>query len=175
MAAPQIAACVIFKTSKDNLMFSPTPPAHRPLFQKIIIVMAVMASVAGVLTGLMTWANTGFSEAFLPNWGISFLKAALVLLPLAFLLMGLFEKVLVRFMPTTSALKRNILLGVLMSVVMQSLMALITAGTEAGFGDMSVVKTLWKNAFITAYPVGLTLALLLTTTVRPWLLAMLRA
>ncbi len=54
--------------------------------------VTVMASVAGVLTGLMTWDNTGFSEPFRPNWGISFLKAASVHLPFAILLMGLFEK-----------------------------------------------------------------------------------
>ncbi len=78
-------------------------------------------------------------------------------------------------MSASSALKRNLLLGLIMSMVMQSLKALLTDGTEAGFGDMSVVKALWNNAFITANPVGLTLALLLTTTVRPWLLAMLGA
>ena len=62
-----------------------------------------------------------------------------------------------------------------MAVIMLSLMAVITAGTEAGFGDMAVVKGLWLNAFTTAFPFGLVLALVLTTTVRPWLLAILRA
>ena len=139
-------------------------PTHRSIPHKIAIVAAVMGSVAGTLTGIMTWANTGFSEIFLPNWGISFLKAVFVLLPFAFLLMGLFDKLLSR-----------IVLGLIMAVIMQSLMAVITAGTEAGFGDMAVVRELWLNAFITAFPVGLALALVLTTTVRPWLLAMLRA
>tara|TARA_R110002096_G_scaffold196370_1_gene379105 strand:- start:14184 stop:14387 length:204 start_codon:yes stop_codon:yes gene_type:complete len=54
-------------------------------------------------------------------------------------------------------------------------MALITARTETRFGAMSVVKTLWLNAFNTAFPVGLVLALVLTTAVRPWLTAMLKA
>ncbi|MAB17852.1 MAG: hypothetical protein CMN07_12005 [Roseobacter sp.] len=150
-------------------------PTHRSIPQKIAIVAAVMGSVAGTLTGIMTWANTGFSEIFLPNWGISFLKAVFVLLPFAFLLMGLFDKLLSRIMPGLAPMKLRIVLGLIMAVIMQSLMAVITAGTEAGFGDMTVVRELWLNAFITAFPVGLALALVLTTTVRPWLLAMLRA
>ncbi|WP_369927713.1 DUF2798 domain-containing protein [Leisingera sp. XS_AS12] len=150
-------------------------PARRPFIQKIAILLTVMSSVAGTLTGLMTWANTGFSGSFFPNWGISFVKALFVLLPFAFLLMGIFDKLLSRLLPKVRPFGRRVLLGLIMAVIMQSLMAVITAGTEAGFGDLAVVKVLWLKAFVTAFPVGLVLALVLTTTVRPWLLAMLRA
>lgn len=153
----------------------PSCPPRRPLIQKIAILFAVMSVVAGILTGLMTWANTGFSESFLPNWGISYLKAVFVLLPLAFFLMGLFGKLLSRLLPGLAPLKQRILLGFIMAMLMQSLMALMTAGTEAGFADMALVWQLWTNAFVTAFPVGLVLALTLTTTVRPWLMTMLRA
>lgn len=148
--------------------------AHRPLVAKLAILLAVMSSVAGILTGLMTWANTGFSDAFLPNWGISFLKALFVLLPFAFLLMGLFDRILMRLLPNQKQMARRIVLGLIMAVIMQSLMAAITAGTESAFGDFAVFKGLWLNAFVTAFPIGLTLALILTTSVRPWLMTMLR-
>lgn len=153
----------------------PSRSPRRPLIQKIAILFTVMSTVAGILTGLMTWANTGFSESFLPNWGISYLKAVFVLLPFAFLLMGIFDQLLSRLLPGLAPLRRRVLLGLIMAMIMQSLMALMTAGTQAGFGDMALVGQLWINAFITAFPVGLVLALTLTTTVRPWLMAMLRA
>jgi predicted secreted protein len=121
----------------------------------------------------MTWANTGFSDTFPHLWRVSFLKAVFILLPFAFRLMAQTDKGLSRLIPATPLLKRNILLGLIMSVVMQSLMVLVTTGTKVGFADLDVIRTLWQNAFIKAYPVGLALAL--TATVRPWLLAMLRA
>jgi hypothetical protein len=54
-------------------------------------------------------------------------------------------------------------------------MAVITAGTTAGFGDTQIFAGLWWNALVTSFPVGLVMALVMTTLIRPRLIAILRS
>lgn len=62
-----------------------------------------------------------------------------------------------------------------MAFVMQSLMAVITAGTTAGFGDVQHFTSLWWNALVSSFPIGLAMALLMTTLIRPRLVFILRS
>lgn len=144
------------------------------LVKKSVLVLSVMAVVAGILTGLMTWANVGFSDAFVATWLKSFVTAMVVMMPVAGLLMVVFSKLVERFLPTLSTLRKSVLVGLSMSVVMQSIMAVITGYNAVGMGDMSVFRAAWGHAFITAFPVGLALALTLTTVVKPRLEAALK-
>ncbi len=144
------------------------------LAAKILAVLAVMGSVAGILTAIMTWANVGFGPTFLRDWGLSFAKALFVLMPLAMLLMAALGKLAERRFPDIAPLKRNIALGLVMSVIMQSLVAAISAGTAVGFADGDLFRQAWATAFTAAFPVGLALAMLLTTLIKPRLESYLR-
>ena len=155
--------------------FTTAPETKRSIPAKITIALSVMAPVAAILTGVMTWANTGFGGSFLADWGISFLKALFVLMPFALIVMGLLARVIEAALPSVSPLGQNIILGIIMALVMQSLMAVITAGTTAGFGDVQYFVSLWWNALVTSFPVGLAMALVMTTLIRPRLIVILRS
>ena len=155
--------------------YTTAPGTKRSTPTKIAIALSVMAPVAAILTGVMTWANTGFGNAFLADWSVSFLKALFVLMPFALIVMGLLARVIEAALPKLSPLGQNIVLGVIMAFVMQSLMAVITAGTTAGFGDTQIFAGLWWNALVTSFPVGLVMALVMTTLIRPRLIAILRS
>jgi hypothetical protein len=97
-----------------------------------------------------------------------------VLMPNAMILMALLGKLAERRFPEIAPLKRNIALGLVTSVIMQSLVAAISAGTVVGFADGDLFRQAWATAFVTAFPVGLALALLLTTLIKPGLESFLR-
>ena len=40
----------------------------RPLVQKILVVAAIMTTIGGTLTGIMTFANVGLSKTFIHDW-----------------------------------------------------------------------------------------------------------
>lgn len=143
------------------------PPRRVPAIKKLAIVLSVMATIAGTLTGIMSWANVGLTDALAPTWLRSFVTAMVVMVPLAGLLMVALGGLVQRVLPTWSALHKNLLIGLTMSVVMQSIMAAITGFNAVGLGDMTQLKAAWTHAFTTAFPVGLMLALTLTTVVKP--------
>jgi len=66
------------------------------------------------------------------------------------------------------------IIGLLLSIVMQSIMAVITAANAVGFDNFALYGVAWLDAFITAIPVGLVLALILTTVIKPRLEAYLK-
>ncbi|WP_146591444.1 DUF2798 domain-containing protein [Puniceibacterium confluentis] len=155
--------------------FTHAPQTKRSVSAKIAIALSVMAPVVAILTGVMTWANTGFGNAFLADWSVSFLKAVFVLMPFALIVMGLLARVIESALPRVSHLGQNLVLAIFMAFVMQSLMAGITAGTTAGFGDAQYFASLWWNALVTSFPVGLAMPLVMTTLIRPRLIAILRS
>ena len=118
-------------------------------------------------TGIMTWANLGFSETFLASWGRSFLTAMLVMMPIAGLLMVAFTSTVNRLFPGLRVLLQNLLIGLAMSLVMQSIMAVITAANTVGFDNFGLYGASWSNAFLTALPVGIIFAVTLTTVIKP--------
>ncbi|MEP2983704.1 MAG: DUF2798 domain-containing protein [Sulfitobacter sp.] len=153
---------------------TPHTSRHPSLISKVGAVLAVMGSVAGLLTAIMTWANVGFDQTFLHDWVLSFAKAFFVLMPIALLLMMFLGKLAERRLPGVSPVRRNIGLGLVMSVIMQSFVAAIAAGTAVGFSEGMVFRQAWTAAFVTAFPVGLAVALLLTLVIKPRLESYLR-
>jgi hypothetical protein len=146
-----------------------------PLIKKIGIVFSMMSVVAGTLTGIMTWANLGFSDAFMTSWGRSFVMALVVMMPVAGLLIALIGALVKRALSTLTAFQQNLITGLVASVIMQSLMAVITAFNAVGFSNWGTYLTAWSTAFVTAFPVGLALALILTTLIKPRLEVLLKS
>ncbi|WP_165602646.1 DUF2798 domain-containing protein [Candidatus Terasakiella magnetica] len=142
-----------------------------PVYKKVIVVLSVMATIAGTLTGIMTWANLGFSDAFLAKWGQSFGMAMTVMMPIAIVLIGIFSKIIARAFPNMRPLPQAIIVGVIASIVMQSIMALLTSFNAVGLEVWADYRAGVINAFITAFPYGLIMALIMTTIIKPRLLA----
>ena len=63
-------------------------PKQTPIIYKIIVVFAMMTVMGGSLIGLMTYINLGYSDTFFRDWFVSFLIAAVTVMPAGFILMA---------------------------------------------------------------------------------------
>ncbi|WP_028022392.1 DUF2798 domain-containing protein [Enterovibrio calviensis] len=138
-----------------------------PLYQKVLVVLCMMTVMGGSLTSVMTYINLGFTETFFTDWGSSFLLAAITVMPVGFLLMVLLTKLSHALLPNTRELKRNLLVGVSMALIMESGMAFTTAMNNVGFEGKGVFFDAWLDGVLAALPVALTLMLIISTTVKP--------
>ena len=147
----------------------PQPPsdAKRPLYQKLMVIITMMLIVGGSLTGIMTFANVGYSETFFSDWGSSFAIATAVLMPSGFLLTTVMNKSVDFFLPNLGKHSRNITVGIFMAFFMESIMAASTTANTIRFGDIQVYASAWSQAFLTALPFGLVMAVAMSIFIKP--------
>lgn len=134
---------------------------------KVFVVASMMMAIGGTLTGVMTYMNIGFSDGFFSRWLSSFALAALFMVPVAMGMITLLTKLITRLLPDKSEKARNLLIGLIMAVVMESVMAFMTAANNIGFADLSTFTSGWFNGFLAALPVGLTIIVVMSMTVKP--------
>lgn len=154
-------------TTADSSIQIESEANKKPLYQKILVMMGMMTVMAGTLTGVMTYMNMGFSDSFYMQWLQAFLTAAFVMAPVGFTTMTLLTAWLKRLLPNASEAKRNLVIGLLMAVIMESLMAFTTTATTIGFADSSVFFNGWLSGFLAALPVGLVLMVVVSATIKP--------
>ncbi len=148
----------------------PLPNIHStktPIIYKVLVVLAMMTVMGGSLIGLMTYVNIGYSDTFFNDWLMSFLLAAVTVMPAGFIFMALFTYVVQRCLPNTSEKMRNIIVGVLMAITMESAMALSTAINNIGFSSNAALFNHWLDALLAALPLGLTLMIITSLTIKP--------
>lgn len=145
-----------------------------PLLYKILVVLAMMTVLGGILTGVMTYMNLGYSDNFFNAWSKSLL-AAYTVMPIGFLLMGLMTKFIKHILPRTTEHKRNLLIGVLMACIMEAILAFSTASKTIGFTDQTAFLNGWLQGFLAALPVGLILVLTISMTIKPKLVKFLKS
>lgn len=81
--------------------------------------------------------------------------------------MGLLTKLFEKLLPDTPHHKRNLLIGGVMAVIMESILAFSTAATMIGFESTSAFAAGWFEGFIGALPVGLAIMVVMSLTVKP--------
>lgn len=138
-----------------------------PVLLKILVMASLMTFIGGTLTGVMTYMNVGFGDSFVRSWVSSFTLVALVMMPIGFGMMTLMTKLIGALLPNQSETARNLLVGLVMAVIMESLMAFITAANNIGFSDTSAFTTGWFNGFLAALPIGLTIMIVMSLTIKP--------
>lgn len=139
----------------------------RPLIQKVAVVVAIMTTIGGTLTGIMTLVNVGFTESFVNDWLSSFGFAILVMMPSGFALMTIVNKLVDTIVPSATKTQRNIIVGVTMAIVMESIMSAVTTANNIGFADSSVFIDAWIRGFAVALPVGLVMSVVMSLTLKP--------
>jgi len=144
-----------------------TALAKRPLYQKLLVMAALVTTVGGTLTGIMTYMNTGFTEGFINNWLSSFAIAALVMMPIGFLVMTLITKITTWAIPSSKKIYQQLVAGLLMAFVMESLMATSTTANIIGFTDTTAFVSAWGDAFTAALPFGLFMAVIMSLFLKP--------
>lgn len=86
----------------------------------------------------MTYMNVGYTETFFADWFSSFLKTVLVMMPFGLVMMTLITKLIGKLMPNSSEKRRNLVVGLNMAVIMESMMAFTTTANNIGFDDMAL-------------------------------------
>ena len=81
--------------------------------------------------------------------------------------MGLFTKLINQLLPNTGVHTRNLIVGGLMALIMESLLAFSTAVNVNGFTNHSDLFTGWLEGFLAALPLGLTLMIITSMTIKP--------
>jgi len=137
-----------------------------PLILKLLVILAIFSVMAGSLTGVMTYQNVGFSATFFVDWFKSFMSAW-VLIPFGFMVMDWLAKRLARLMPELTEIELNLLTGMMMACIMEALMAFSTATNTIGLSDYGDFFAGWLNGFLAALPLGLTLVMIMTFTIKP--------
>ncbi|MDE2694159.1 MAG: DUF2798 domain-containing protein [Paracoccaceae bacterium] len=137
------------------------------MINKFLIVISNMFLMVGIMSGIMTYANQGFSEAFFNGWLTAFVFSIVCVAPFGVLLMSVTTKKITKIAPKLSDLKINITVGVIMTVVMGSIMATTTAVIAVGFLNWMVFLEAWLNGFISGIPFGLAMSLGMTLFIRP--------
>ncbi|NRA53039.1 MAG: DUF2798 domain-containing protein [Gammaproteobacteria bacterium] len=146
----------------------PSQPLKRtPLIQKILVIASIITVVAGSLTGIMTYVNLGFTAQFYLNWLTSFALAVCVMLPSGYVMIRLVSALVAKAFSSLSQLKQNIMIGLMMALIMESIMAACTAANTIGFAELELYFVAWRNGLLTALPIGLVLSVLMTLTIKP--------
>ncbi|MFA0324301.1 DUF2798 domain-containing protein [Vibrio splendidus] len=148
---------------------TPTLPDQKgtPVLYKILVMMSLMLTIGGSLTAVMTYMNVGFGEAFIGNWFSSLALAVVIMMPIGMVMMTLVTKLVDKVLPNYGEKARNLIVGLIMAFIMESIMAFVTAVNNIGFSDTSAFTSGWFNGFIAALPIGLTIMVVMSMTVKP--------
>ncbi|WP_299690360.1 DUF2798 domain-containing protein [uncultured Vibrio sp.] len=138
-----------------------------PIQHKALVMMGLMLTIGGSLTAVMTYMNVGFGEAFISRWLSSLALAVVIMMPIGTLAMALVTQIVTKALPNYGEKARNLIVGLIMAFVMESLMAFVTAANNIGFSDLSAFTSGWFNGFVAALPVGLTIMIVMSMTVKP--------
>ena len=148
---------------------TPTLPEQKgtPVLYKILVMMSLMLTIGGSLTAVMTYMNVGFGEAFIGNWFSSLALVVVIMMPIGMLMMTLVTKLVDKVLPNYGEKARNLIVGLIMAFIMESIMAFVTAANNIGFSDTSAFTSGWFNGFIAALPIGLTIMVVMSMTAKP--------
>ena len=140
--------------------------AKTPIIYKILLGLTLMGVIGGALTAVMTYMNVGYTETFFTDWRKAFFSA-LTIMPVGIIMMGLLTKLFEKLLPDTHHHKRNLLIGGVMAVIMESILAFSTAASMIGFASKSEFLMGWFDGFIGALPVGLAIMVVMSLTIKP--------
>ncbi|MGR5269194.1 DUF2798 domain-containing protein [Vibrio astriarenae] len=150
-------------------MLSPSSetPNKTPILYKVTLIAGMMTLIGGTLTGAMTYMNLGYSSTFFSEWGSAFITTALVMMPIGFALMTAMTTLANRYLAGVSENKRNLLVGITMAVIMESIMAFTTTVNNMGWVGNTDFTAQWGQSLLTALPIGLVLMMTISMTIKP--------
>lgn len=138
-----------------------------PVIQKIVVVLSLMIIVGGTLTGIMTYANMGFTATFFSDWLTAFGFTAVIMMPAGILLTIVVGRLINAVIPNAAQSTHNIAVGIVMALSMESVMAATTAANNIGFSNPTIFFDAWFTGYIVALPFGLLMALTMSLTIKP--------
>lgn len=138
-----------------------------PIFTKISIIATIVIIIGGSLTFVMTWQNIGFVEGFLLSWITSFALCVFCIAPIGGVISMLINKSLNTLLPNITTMQLNILFGLCMAMIMESVMSLVTTYNLNGYTSNQDFFGLWFASLLMALPIGIIFSILLSVIVKP--------
>ncbi|WP_137170263.1 DUF2798 domain-containing protein [Marinomonas sp. FW-1] len=139
--------------------------------QKIAVIVSLVIAIGGSLTFLMTWRNIGFTQDFMTSWLSSFALCILCIAPIGGVIAFMVNRLVNMLFPSLSSMKQNIVFGLIMAVLMESIMAVVTTVNLHGFLALKDLINFWIATFMAALPAGLAISVLMSLVIKPKLAA----
>lgn len=136
-------------------------------FKKIFIIFSIVAVIGGTLTFVMTWNNLGFGDGFLRAWLSSFALCVICIAPIGGVIALLINKILRALLPDISTVQMNVIFGLCMAVIMESIMAVVTTINLNDFSDWHHFLSMWIASLLTALPIGIFFSIILSLVIKP--------
>ena len=136
-------------------------------FKKILIIFSIVAVIGGTLTFVMTWNNLGFGDGFLRAWLSSFALCVICIAPIGGVIALLINKILRALLPDISTVQMNVIFGLCMAVIMESIMAVVTTINLNDFSDWHHFLSMWIASLLTALPIGIFFSIILSLIIKP--------
>ena len=136
-------------------------------FKKILVIFSIVAVIGGTLTFVMTWNNLGFGDGFLRAWLSSFALCVICIAPIGGVIALLINKILRAVLPDISTVQMNVIFGLCMAVIMESIMAVVTTINLNDFSDWHHFVYMWIASLLTALPIGIFFSIILSLIIKP--------
>lgn len=143
--------------------------------QKALAIATLIVFFVGALTCAMTYKNLGYTSTFYSSWATSFAWSVLVTAPAGSIISTLMHLYINKVFSKLGETPKNVIFGVHMAVVMEGIMACVTAGNNVGFKSIPGFLGGWLEAFAVALPLGLVISIALTMTIKPRLVRFLES
>lgn len=136
----------------------------KTLFAAVLLKVVIPATIALLLSVLMTAMNYGLGAAFMPNWVKSFV-VALVVIPLALRVIPTVSSAVIRI----AGIKHPVLLRIVVAMCVACLIECVIAlaVTMVQHGPSSGWLAWWVGLFIKALPLGMLIGFTMTFIVHP--------
>ena len=136
------------------------------LLKKIAVIVPLITIICGSITGVMTYINIGYTDVFFTRWLSSFILAIAILAPTGFIISAVINKIVKILCAKQSTIVQNIIFGLIMAIVMESIMAIVTTTNTIGLDHTSLFAQMWLKAFLTALPLGIGISLLMSLSIK---------
>ncbi|WP_394183238.1 DUF2798 domain-containing protein [Marinomonas posidonica] len=143
------------------------------MLQKIAIIASLVTVIGGTLTFVMTWRNLGFGDGFMISWLSTFALCVLCIAPIGGVISYLVHHLVDGTLPNLSKLKQDLVFGLIMALIMESIMAVVTTINLHGWLAIEVFIKQWGTTFLAALPMGIVFSILMSLVIKRRLTAFL--
>lgn len=140
---------------------------NKQTVKKIFVMIGMMSLIAGTFIAIMTYVNIGFSDEFFSRWSSSLFFAILVMMPLGGVLMFIANKIVKNGFPNLKEIMQNILIGFLMALSMEAVMATVTTLNTIGYENINLFSSFWLKSYLLALPFALVFSPIMTIFIKP--------
>lgn len=143
---------------------SASPKSFFRVLRQVLPHVLLLPSVALLLSAVMTWANVGLGEAFLPRWGKS-LITSLVVLPMILVCLGTLERIVDNVFTSMHWVGRKLVVSLLTACAIESVLALAVTAINTPWD--STFGLSWWIAFSRSMPAGVLIGLFMGFYMKP--------